>query len=79
MRKGLSGPGANAGPSINELAWQRMDELTDKVMSGQDDDKTVGRAIGVSEILAIFTNPYRPNAKAIRTEAKRRWLEKNRG
>lgn len=69
-------PQSFAGPSIIELAWEQMDEATAAVMEGDNSDKAKGRAIGMSQIIAIFVNPYDPKPKAIRTEAKRRWHER---
>lgn len=68
--------GEYAGPTLHELLWEKMEEATDKVMSGGATDKEIGRALGISEALALFTNPYSPKPKAIREEAKRRWRGK---
>jgi len=64
------------GASIYELVWIKLDDVTDAIMSGQTDDRTVGRGLGLATALAIFTNPYNPDPKAIRKEAKRRWAER---
>jgi len=65
------------GPSLHMLLWQKMDQVTDKIMRGDKSEKTVGKGIGISQCLAIFTNPYNPDPKAIRADAKKRWSERN--
>lgn len=65
-----------AGPTLHELLWEKMEQATDKVMGGNASEKDIGRALGISEALALFTNPYAPKPKAIREEAKRRWRER---
>lgn len=67
---------AFAGPSIQEQVWERLDRITEKVMEGDDSDKVVGIGVGLSVALAIFANPYDPNPRAIRAEAKRRYRER---
>lgn len=67
---------AFAGPSIQEQVWERLDRITEKVMEGDDSDKVVGIGVGLSVALAIFSNPYDPNPRAIRAEAKRRYRER---
>lgn len=63
------------GPSIFEMLWERMDSLTEKMMEGNASDVLKGRALELSDTLAVFTNPYDPDPKAIRAEAKRRYRE----
>lgn len=63
------------GPSIFEMLWERMDALTEKMVEGNASDIIKGRALELSDTLAVFTNPYDPNPKAIREEAKRRYRE----
>lgn len=64
------------GPSIYEMMWERMDALTEKMMEGEPSDIIKGRALELSDTLAVFTNPYDPDPKAIRAEAKRRYRER---
>lgn len=73
--KRQSPPLSYTGPSILEQAWEMMDKATTVVMDGDTSDKAKYKAIAISEVLAIFVNPYDPNPRAIREEAKRRYRE----
>lgn len=68
-----------AGPSILETAWERLDRITERVLEGEDDDKLVGVGVGLSIAIAIFVNPADPDPRAIRSEAKRRYRERQAG
>jgi hypothetical protein len=78
VKKSGMPPQSFTGPSLLEMLWERMDRITAKILEGDNSDKTVGKAIGLSEALAIFTNPYDPKPKAIRTEAKDRYVNRVR-
>lgn len=78
MKKSGLPPQSFAGPSLLEMLWERMDRITTKIMEGDQSDKSVGKAIGLSEAIAIFTNPYDPKPKAIRNEAKERYIKRVR-
>ena len=64
-----------AGPSLLEMVWEKLDEETRKIMEDESTERVLGRAFAFAEVIAIFTNPYNPDAKAIRAEAKRRYQE----
>lgn len=74
--------GTYAGPSILESAWAMLDELVDQIMSdklslpGSEEPATVGEALGVARVIALFLNPYNPNVDAVRAEAMQRWEDR---
>lgn len=66
-----------AGPSILEVSLKRLDEATDAAMDPNASERAKGEAMGMSVIIAVFLNPTKPDAKAVRREAKRRYRERN--
>lgn len=63
----------NAGPSLFDMMWHRLDEYVDKLKAGTADEGDEIRAEELANIIAIFTNPYGPNLKEVRRESTRRW------
>lgn len=63
------------GPSIQELAWDELMVVVDRILSGgaAADGRDPGRAEGMAMIIAIFQNPYLPNIEAVRKESTDRW------
>lgn len=69
-------PQSFTGPSILEAATELLDIATAAVMEGDNSDKAKGRVIGMSQVIAIFLDPYNPKPKAVREAAKERWRAK---
>lgn len=67
------------GPTILATMWEEMDAICDRIFSGQEaeDGGDRFRASQMAWVIAYFTNPYGPNVKAIKLEAKRRWEEED--
>lgn len=65
-----------------------LDEVVDRIMSdklnpalpdgelGVPEPSDVGEATGIARVIALFTNPYKPNLDAVRAEAMHRWEER---
>lgn len=70
-----SPPGMCAGKSIEELIWERLDAVVDRLKKGGGTvgDYEKGEAIGLATALAIISNPYIVNIDAVRGEAVSRW------
>lgn len=71
--------GRYAGRSILEMLWQRLDGLVSEayLYSPRPAPAALaGEIKGVIECIAIMTNPYLPNPKAIRQEAITRYKER---
>lgn len=77
VKSGQYPPLSFTGKPLYHLLWDRMDAATDRVMGGKASEREIGKALGLAEALAVFTNPYTPNPKAIREQAKDRWKERN--
>lgn len=69
-------PQSFTGPSILETSMALLDEATAAVMEGDSSDKAKGRVIGMSQIIAVFLDPYNPRPKAVREAAKAHWRAK---
>lgn len=69
-------PQSFTGPSILETATAMLDRATAAVMEGDNSEKAKGRVIGMSQIIAVFLDPYNPKPKAVREAAKERWRAK---
>lgn len=72
------------GPSARDLLWDRLDITMDYLMNNRDKEspsRTVvearGLAVGVTFALAAMISPAKPDEKAIKAEAMRRWKERN--
>lgn len=75
-------PGTFTGPTLRELAFQKLDAVMDRLMDATLDEQPIsptdrGEAKGMAEIIAIFTDPYNPDVDAIRAEATERWEARN--
>lgn len=75
-------PGTFTGPTLRELAFQKLDAVVDELMDHRLDGKPIpveAKCIcqGMAEIIAIFTDPYNPDVDAIRAEAMERWEARN--
>lgn len=68
---------ACAGKSIQELVWDELLTVVDRLMTDQpaEDGRDPGRAEGLAFALAVFQNPYRPNIEAIKDQAMDMWDE----
>lgn len=71
--------GSCVGKSIEELAWDKLMEVMDRLMRDEpkEDGRDPGRAEGMATIIAIFQNPYLPNINMVRTKATDRWYAEN--
>ncbi len=65
-----------AGRSIKEILEGELDDIIERMMTGQAADDDKGKAQGVAYCIAVFTNPYSPNVPAIKNEAMLRWEDK---
>lgn len=65
--------GVNAGPSLYEMMWARLDGYVDALKAGTAEEGDNIRAEELCHIIAVFTNPYAPNFKEVRRESTRRW------
>ncbi len=69
--------GIYGGPTLLEALWDEMDRLMEGLMTKADaaDGGDKFRAEELGFIIAVVTNPYRPDINAIRKEALRRFKE----
>lgn len=67
-----------SGKSILDLLWEKLDALVDKIKedgAGYEDYDT-GHALGLAEGIAFIEDPYSQDVDDVRTEAMRRWQER---
>lgn len=70
-----SGGHACGGKTILEFMWERLMDVVERLMTGQEaeDGQDVGRAEGIAWCIAVFQNPYAPNIDGVRGQAMELW------
>lgn len=68
-----AGGSACGGQTLQEVIWEEMDAIMERLMTGQAAEHDVGLAQGVAYCLAVMQNPYLPNVDSVREQAMSRW------